>query len=139
MAEAKEAEPDERAAPSLRRPGRKHVINLCCAQSVHEVVEEVARNLEGLGFRVAVVFGAEARAALLGGRTDSNQPTIHVVCVQGSMQERVLKPLRQALATHGGPNHHLFVAVLDVEVPLAMVGQIRRFAEALERAPAPGL
>jgi hypothetical protein len=133
MAEAKEAEPNERAAASPRRPRRKHVINLCCAQSVHKVVEEVARNLEGLGFQVTVVFGAEARAALLESRTDSDQPTIHVVCVQGSMQERVLKPLRQALATHGGPNHHLFVAVLDVGVPLAMVGQIRRFAEGLER------
>jgi len=137
MAEANEAEPNERAAPSPRRPRRKHVINLCCAQSVHRVVEEVARNLEGLGFHTNVVTGAEARAALLGSRTDSEQPTIHVVCVQGSMQERVLKPLRQALATHGGPNHHLFVAVLDLGVPLAMVGQIRRFAEALER-PASG-
>jgi hypothetical protein len=137
MAEAKEAEPNERAAPPPRRPHRNHVINLCCAQSVQGVVEQVARSLEGLGFRVSVVCGAEARAALLDSRTDSNQPTIHVVCVQGSMQERVLKPLRQALATHGGPNHHLFVAVLDVGVPLAMVGQIRRFAEALERSAPP--
>jgi hypothetical protein len=133
MAEAKAAEPNERAAPSPRRPRRKHVINLCCAQSVHRVVEEVARSLDRIGFQVTVVCGAEARAALLGSRTDAEQPTIHVVCVQGSMQERVLKPLRQALATHGGPNHHLFVAVLDLGVPLAMVGQIRRFAEALER------
>ncbi|MCX4243766.1 hypothetical protein [Paraliomyxa miuraensis] len=132
MAKAQEAEPDERAASSPPRPRRQHVINLCCAQSVHRVVEEAARNLEELGFQVAVVCGAEARAALLGSHTDSNQPTIHVVCVQGSMQERVLKPLRQALASHGGPNHHLFVAVLDLEVPLAMVGQIRRFAEGLE-------
>ncbi|MCA9707119.1 MAG: hypothetical protein KDK70_14805, partial [Myxococcales bacterium] len=133
MAEANAAEPDRSAASSPRRPRHKHAINLCCAQSVQEVVEEVARHLEGLGFPVTVACGAEARAALLGSRTKDDQPTIHVVCVQGSLQERVLKPLRQALATHGGPNHHLFVAVLDLAVPLAMVGQIRRFAEALER------
>lgn len=137
MAEANAAEPNEGAAPQPRRPRRTHVINLCCAQSVEDVVEEVARNLRGLGFRVRVVCGAQARAALLGSRDNSDQPMIHVVCVQGSMQERVLKPLRQALATHGGPNHHLFVAVLDLAVPLAMVGQIRRFAEALERPAAP--
>ncbi|MCH9683876.1 MAG: hypothetical protein K0V04_20760, partial [Deltaproteobacteria bacterium] len=133
MAEANEAEPNESTAPSPRRPRRKHQINLCCAQSVQVIVEEVSRNLRGLGFRVSVVCGAEARAALLGSQANSDEPTIHVVCVQGSLQERVLKPLRQALATHGGPNQHLFVAVLDLGVPLAMVGQIRRFAEALER------
>ncbi len=138
MAEANEAEPTDSTAPSPRRPRRKHQINLCCAQSVQVIVEEVARNLQGLGFRVTVVCGAEARAALLGSQANSNQPTIHVVCVQGSLQERVLKPLRQALATHGGPNQHLFVAVLDLAIPLAMVGQIRRFAEALERPTTSG-
>lgn len=137
MTEATAAEPNEGAVPSPRRPRRTHLINLCCAQSVQGVVEEVARSLRGLGFRVRVVCGAEARAALLGSRANSDTPMIHVVCVQGSLQERVLKPLRQALATHGGPNHHLFVAVLDLAVPLAMVGQIRRFAEALERPDDP--
>ncbi len=97
------------------------------------MVEEVARNLEGLGFRTQVVCGAEARAALLGRPFETREPMIYVVCVQGTLKETVLKPLRQALATHGGPNQHLFVAVLDLSLPLAMVGQIRRFAEALER------
>ncbi|MEX1368671.1 MAG: hypothetical protein AB1Z98_36420 [Nannocystaceae bacterium] len=137
MAEANAAESNDGAASKPRRPRRTHLINLCCAQSVEEVVEEVARNLRGLGFRVRVVCGAQARTALLGSRAHGDQPMIHVVCVQGSLQERVLKPLRQALATHGGPNHHLFVAVLDLAVPLAMVGQIRRFAEALERPADP--
>ncbi|HWB79173.1 MAG TPA: hypothetical protein VG755_29635, partial [Nannocystaceae bacterium] len=98
-----------------------------------ELVEEVARNLRGLGFDVDVVCGAEARSALLGRNDRRDEPTIYVVCVQGTLKEQVLKPLRQALATHGGPNQHLFVAVLDLGLPLAMVGQIRRFAEALER------
>ena len=133
MVEATAAESNEGTAQTPRRPRRKHTINLCCAQSVQEHVEEVARNLRDLGFTVRVVFGAKARAALLGSKADSDTPMIHVVCVQGSLQERVLKPLRQALATHGADNHHLFVAVLDLAVPLAMVGQIRRFAEALER------
>jgi hypothetical protein len=112
---------------------REHLIVLCCGQSVVELVDEVARNLRGLGFAVEVVCGAEARTALLGRSTGGNEPTIYVVCVQGTLKEQVLKPLRQALATHGGPNQHLFVAVLDLSLPLAMVGQIRRFAEALER------
>ncbi|MBX7084056.1 MAG: hypothetical protein K1X88_32910 [Nannocystaceae bacterium] len=112
---------------------RQHTVVLCCAQSVVELVEEVARNLRGLGFDVQVICGAEARQVLLGSARDRDAPTIYVVCVQGTLKEQVLKPLRQALATHGGPNHHLFVAVLDLALPLAMVGQIRRFAEALER------
>ncbi len=112
---------------------RQHTVVLCCAQSVVELVEEVARNLRGLGFEVQVICGAEARQVLLGSARDRDAPTIYVVCVQGTLKEQVLKPLRQALATHGGPNHHLFVAVLDLALPLAMVGQIRRFAEALER------
>jgi hypothetical protein len=114
------------------RVTRQHLIVLCCAHSVVALVEEVARNLEGLGFPVEVVCGAEARSALLG-RPQDNAPTIYVVCVQGTLKEQVLRPLRQALAAHGGPNQHLFVAVLDLALPLAMVGQIRRFAEALER------
>lgn len=112
---------------------RQHTVVLCCAQSVVELVEEVARNLRGLGFEVQVICGAEARTVLLGQGRDRDEPTIYVVCVQGTLKEQVLKPLRQALATHGGPNQHLFVAVLDLALPLAMVGQIRRFAEALER------
>ncbi len=112
---------------------RDHLVVLCCAHSVVELVEEVARNLRGLGFAVEVVCGAEARTALLGRGSDGDKPTIYVVCVQGTLKEQVLKPLRQALATHGGPNQHLFVAVLDLALPLAMVGQIRRFSEALER------
>ena len=133
---------DPSAAPSppgsRRRAAlhRRHAINLCCAQSVSAMVEEIARQLRGLGFDVGVSCGARARAALLGGEAFTQRPTIHVVCVQGSMQERVLKPLRQALATHGGEGQHLFVAVLDLSVPLTMVGHIRRFAEALERTPA---
>jgi len=114
------------------RVTRQHLIVLCCAHSVVSLVEEVARNLEGLGFPVEVVCGAEARSALLG-RPKDDAPTIYVVCVQGTLKEQVLRPLRQALAAHGGPNQHLFVAVLDLALPLAMVGQIRRFAEALER------
>jgi hypothetical protein len=119
-------------------PARQHSIVLCCAQSVHTMVEEVARSLAGLGFTSRVVCGAEARAALLGRGRDPvtrDEPTIYVVCVQGALKEQVLQPLRQALATHGGPNEHLFVAVLDLALPLGMVGQIRRFAEALERMP----
>jgi len=112
---------------------RDHLIVLCCGHSVVELVGEVARNLRGLGFAVEVVCGAEARTALLGRSNGGTEPTIYVVCVQGTLKEQVLKPLRQALATHGGPNQHLFVAVLDLSLPLAMVGQIRRFAEALER------
>lgn len=97
------------------------------------MVEEVARNLRGMGFETDVVCGAEARDALLGHR--ASEPTIYVICVQGTLKETVLKPLRQALAAHGGPNAHLFVAVLDLSLPLSMVGQIRRFAETLERTP----
>lgn len=125
------------SAPSVRRRTlhRGHAINLCCAQSVAPMVEEIARHLRGLGFQTRVSCGAAARTALLGGASALG-PAIHVVCVQGNQQERVLKPLRQALATHGGPDQHLFVAVLDLSVPLTMVGQIRRFAEALERTPA---
>lgn len=133
---------DTSAAPSppasRRRTAlhRRHAINLCCAQSVAGMVEEIARQLRGLGFDASVSCGAQARAALLGGQAFTQRPTIHVVCVQGSLQERVLKPLRQALATHGGEGQHLFVAVLDLSIPLTMVGHIRRFAEALERTPA---
>jgi hypothetical protein len=119
-------------------PTRQHKIVLCCAQSVQTLVEEVAHSLSGLGFSSRVVCGAEARAALLGRNRDPatrNEPTIYVVCVQGTLKEQVLQPLRQALATHGGPNEHLFVAVLDLSLPLGMVGQIRRFADALERMP----
>ena len=134
MAEVNALELQERSAA----PTRQHKIVLCCAQSVHAMVEEVAHNLAGLGFRSRVVCGAEARAALLGRDRDAasrDEPTIYVVCVQGTLKEQVLQPLRQALATHGGPNEHLFVAVLDLTLPLAMVGQIRRFADALERMP----
>jgi hypothetical protein len=123
------------ATPRRRTLRRRHAINLCCAQSVAPMVEEIARNLSGLGFKVGISCGAEARAALLG-HAHAQQPTIHVVCVQGSLQERVLKPLRQALAQRGEHDQHLFVAVLDLSVPLTMVGHIRRFAEALERVPA---
>ena len=128
-----------RASGTSKRPQRGplrrgHAINLCCAASVAPMVEEIARNLEGLGFRVTVSSGGEARAALLG-QAQASGPTIHVLCVQGSLQERVLGPLRQALSQRD-QNQHLFVAVLDLSVPLTMVGHIRRFAEALERVPA---
>ncbi len=120
--------------PPRRTLRRGHAINLCCAASVAPMVEEIARNLRGLGFAVTVSCGGEARAALLG-KAPVTGPTIHVVCVQGSLQERVLGPLRQAL-TQRDQHQHLFVAVLDLSVPLTMVGHIRRFAEALERSPA---
>ncbi len=126
--------PDDPESKAIAgRVVRHHAIMLCCAQSVMEMVEEVARNLRGLGFAVEIVCGAEARATLLARDRDRDEPTIYVVCVQGSLKEQVLKPLRQALASHESANHHLFVAVLDLALPLAMVGQIRRFAEALER------
>lgn len=128
-----EPDPDDTSETLTRGQTRVHAIVLCCAHSVVELVEEVARNLRGLGFDTEVVTGAEARTALLGHGTDAARPTIYVVCVQGALKEQVLKPLRQALATHGGPNAHLFAAVLDLSLPLAMVGQIRRFAEALGR------
>jgi hypothetical protein len=112
-----------------------HSITLCCAHSVESMVEEVARNLRGLGFRTNVVCGGEARDAIVGRQREHDEPTIYVVCVQGALKDTVLKPLRSALATHGGPNEHLFVAVLDLSLPLSMVGQIRRFAEAIERMP----
>ena len=114
---------------------RMHTITLCCAHSVEGMVEEVARNLRGMGFRTNVVCGGQARDALMGRKRDHDEPTIYVVCVQGALKDTVLKPLRTALATHGGPNEHLFVAVLDLSLPLSMVGQIRRFAEAIERMP----
>jgi hypothetical protein len=88
-----------------------HAITLCCAHSVESMVEEVARNLRGLGFRTNVVCGGEARDALVGRQREHDEPTIYVVCVQGALKDTVLKPLRTALATHGGPNEHLFVAV----------------------------
>jgi hypothetical protein len=139
MMESEIAPIDEELQSLAHLVTRQHAIVLCCAHSVAELVEEVARNLGGLGFDVDVVCGAEARSALLGRYERRDEPTIYVVCVQGTLKEQVLKPLRQALATHGGPNQHLFVAVLDLALPLAMVGQIRRFAEALERPAGRGL
>lgn len=133
MIEETPASADDELQTVTRGVTRSHLVVLCCAHSVAELVDEVARNLRGLGFAVEVVCGAEARTALLSRGTGGDEPTIYVVCVQGTLKEQVLKPLRQALATHGGPNQHLFVAVLDLSLPLAMVGQIRRFAEALER------
>ncbi|MBL8949051.1 MAG: hypothetical protein JNK45_38125, partial [Myxococcales bacterium] len=133
MIEDPTATADDELQTVTRGVTRSHLVVLCCAHSVAELVDEVARNLRGLGFAVEVVCGAEARTALLSHGTGGDEPTIYVVCVQGTLKEQVLKPLRQALATHGGPNQHLFVAVLDLSLPLAMVGQIRRFAEALER------
>src|SRR5688572_5312828 len=108
-------------------PARQHAIVLCCAESVRALVDEVSHSLVGLGFRSEVVCGKEARSILLGRDRNVADPTIYVVCVQGSLKEQVLAPLRQALLTHGGPNQHLFAAVLDVTLPLAMVGQVRRF------------
>lgn len=120
--------------PAGKPRARLHRVVLCCAGSVRGMVEEVARNMAGLGFDTEVVCGAEARAALLGRPANhTGRPTIYVLCVQGSLKETVLKPLRQALATHAGPHEHLFVGVLDLSLPLAMVGQIRRFADELER------
>jgi hypothetical protein len=112
-----------------------HALTLCCAQSVGPIVEEVARALAGLGFETEVVTGSDARSAILDRDRTRDRPTIYVVCVQGALKDTVVGPLRQALATAGGPNEHLFVAVLDLSLPLSMVGQVRRFAEALERMP----
>ena len=120
--------------PARKPRMRLHRVVLCCAGSVRGMVEEVGRNLAGLGFDTDVVCGAQARAALLGSPNNhTGRPTIYVLCVQGSLKETVLKPLRQALASHAGPHEHLFVGVLDLSLPLAMVGQIRRFADELER------
>lgn len=96
------------------------------------MVAEVARSLSGLGFSADVLCGAAARASLLGPDDEADEPTIYVVCVQGQLRDRVVGPLRRALAQRDRPNQHLFVAVLDLAMPLAMVGQIRRFAETLE-------
>jgi len=128
------------AAPLLQgplpdQPPRVHALTLCCANSVEAIVGEVGRALEGLGFRTEVVTGSDARSAILDRGRARDQPTIYVVCVQGALKDTVVGPLRQALATHGGPDEHLFVAVLDLSLPLSMVGQVRRFAEALERMP----
>ncbi len=131
---------DADAAPLLQgplpdQPPRVHALTLCCAASVGAIVEEVARALEGLGFQTDVVTGSDARSAILDRGRVRDQPAIYVVCVQGALKDTVVGPLRQALATHGGPDEHLFVAVLDLSLPLSMVGQVRRFAEALERMP----
>jgi len=116
-----------------RRQPRSHEINLCCAVSVEPIVSEISRALDGLGFTATVVCGAAARASLLGGdEITDDRPTIHVVCVQGQLRDRVMGPLRRALADRDRPNQHLFVAVLDLTMPLTMVGQIRRFADTLE-------
>lgn len=128
------------AAPLLQgplpdQPPRVHALTLCCAESVEAIVCEVARALEGLGFQTEVVTGSDARSAILDRGRVRDQPAIYVVCVQGALKDTVVGPLRQALATHGGPDEHLFVAVLDLSLPLSMVGQVRRFAEALERMP----
>lgn len=128
------------AAPLLQgplpdQPPRVHALTLCCAESVEAIVGEVARALEGLGFQTEVVTGSDARSAILDRGRVRDQPAIYVVCVQGALKDTVVGPLRQALATHGGPDEHLFVAVLDLSLPLSMVGQVRRFAEALERMP----
>ncbi len=128
------------AAPLLPGPladqaPRTHALTLCCANSVEGIVGEVGRALEGLGFETEVVTGSDARSAILDRGGARDRPTIYVVCVQGALKDTVVGPLRQALATHGGPDEHLFVAVLDLSLPLSMVGQVRRFAEALERMP----
>ncbi len=127
-----QTEPGQRPATPIPR---MHAVTLCCAESVATVVSEVAHSLEGLGFRTGIVTGSDARAALMERERSHDGPMIYVVCVQGTLKDTVLGPLRQALATHGGPNEHLFVAVLDLSLPLSMVGQVRRFAEALERMP----
>lgn len=138
---AKEPAPQRSVQPPLL-PGpdpvsrtRVHALTLCCAQSVAPIVGEVGRALGGLGFQTEVVTGSDARAAILDRGRSHDRPTIYVVCVQGALKDTVVGPLRQALATHGGPDEHLFVAVLDLSLPLSMVGQVRRFAEALERMP----
>jgi hypothetical protein len=123
----------EANAPAAAPAKRSHAIVLCCAKSVESMVQEIARNLRGMGFVTDVVCGVRARDALIGVERSSS-PTVHVVCVQDPLKETVLKPLRSALAERGGSDQHLLVAVLDLALPLAMVTQIRRFIDALPSA-----
>ena len=56
MSEPQPAPLEDDLLVSGARVTRQHLIVLCCAHSVVSLVEEVARNLEGLGFPVEVNF-----------------------------------------------------------------------------------
>lgn len=105
---------------------------LCCARSVEDTVQDVAELLAiEEGFDTDVLTGLDGRDALEQRGQAPEKPTIFVVCIVGETSG-ILNPLRQALADQGGPNEYLFAALLDPDLPSALVTQIRRYAEALE-------
>jgi len=115
---------------------RPYGVTLCCGRSVEAAARIVSDQLERLGFRTHVEFGAEARKMLLAGRRTetATTPTIYVVCVQDKLDDSVLLPLRQALSVQSNRQEQFLVSVLDPDAPTALVTEVVGFAERLEAA-----